>query len=176
MMKNKLLKAVIPGSYDPITNGHFELICRAAELFDEVTVLICINSEKKSLLNREAKQVLIKKAIEFSGKNNIKCDICDGLFAEYCNRNNIDVVVKGIRNSSDYSYESDLKVYNDKIFSEKYGKIPETVFLQSVNEWAFCSSTFVREMIKYNENIEKYVPDAGLLIKLLNDREEINKK
>lgn len=178
MPESKISKAVIPGSYNPITNGHIELIRRAAELFDEVTVLICINSEKKEVLDCEKKQLLVKDAIESDSKlqGKVKYDIWEGLFADYCMKHDINIVVKGIRNAADYIYESNLKIYNDKIFSEKHGKIPETIFLQSSAEWAFCSSTFVREMMKYNENIDKYVPNAKLLLSFIDSRDDMKEK
>ena len=163
-MKNK--RAVIPGSYDPITLGHLELIKRASKFFDEVIVLVCVNSAKSGFVSAEDRRILAEDAVK--DLENVKVDSCDGLFADYCHENNVDVVVKGIRNSVDYSYEAELKAYNDRIFEDKYGYFPETFFIQSSDEFAHASSTFVRELIKYNVDVKKYVPNAELLLKLIN--------
>ena len=162
----KIKRAVIPGSYDPITNGHLDLIKRAAEFFDEVTVLICINSSKRVFVDAEVRKILAEDAVKDLG--NVKVDCCGGLFADYCYENGINVIVKGIRNSADYSYETELKAYNDRIFADKYGNAPETFFMQADDAYLHASSTFVREMLKYNESVEKYVPNADLLLKYIN--------
>lgn len=159
----KIKRAVIPGSYDPITKGHLELIKRTASFFDEVIVLICVNSSKRGFVAPEVRKLLAEDATEdFS---NVKVDCCGGLFADYCHENAVNVIVKGIRNVADYSYETELKAYNDRIFFDKYGYIPETFFIQSSDEYMHASSTFVRELLKYNEDITKYVPNADLLLK-----------
>lgn len=164
-MRNKTL-AVIPGSYDPITNGHLDIIRRASSMYDEVIVLLCVNSSKRGFVDVEARKQLCDDAVK--NINNVKVDVCGGLFADYCHNNNIGIVVKGIRNITDFNYETELKQYNDKIFAEKYGYTPETVFIISAPELSFCSSTFIREMLKYNESVDKYVPNAQLLLSLIN--------
>lgn len=158
--------AVIPGSYDPITVGHLDIIKRSSALFKEVIVLICVNSSKRGFLDTQTRKLLAEDAI--SGLNNVRVECCDYLFADYCHENNVSVVVKGIRNHLDYTYEAELKNYNDRIFLDKFGKVPETLFLSAAHSLCYCSSTFVREMIKYNENISKYVPNADLLLKHIN--------
>lgn len=165
-MKDNKTSAVIPGSYDPITCGHLDLIIRASKLFDEVTVLICVNSSKRGFVDAETRKILCEDAV--CDIPNVKVDVCGGLFADYCHNNGINVVVKGIRNLADFSYETELKQYNDCIFSDKYGYIPETVFLPSSSEFSHCSSTFIREMLKYNENVDKYVPNSKLLLNYIN--------
>ncbi len=162
----KIKKAVIPGSYDPITLGHLDLIKRSAEYFDEVTVLICVNSSKRGFVDPQVRKLLAEDAV--SSLKNVKVDCCGGLFADYCHENGINVVVKGIRNTADYSYEAELKAYNDRIFLDKHGRAPETFFIQSADEYMHASSTFVREMLKYNEDVKKYVPNAELLLKYIN--------
>jgi len=165
-VKNKKTNAVIPGSYDPITNGHLDLIIRASKLFDEVTVLICVNSSKRGFVDVEIRKILCEDAVK--DLSNVKVDVCGGLFADYCHNNGINAVIKGIRNLTDYSYESELKQYNDCIFKDKYEDVPETIFIPSSAEFSHCSSTFVREMLKYNEDVTKYVPNAKLLLNYIN--------
>lgn len=166
LVKNKKTIAVIPGSYDPITYGHLDLIIRASKLFDEVTVLICVNSSKRGFVDVETRKLLCEDAVK--ELTNVKVDVCGGLFADYCHNNGINVVIKGIRNLTDYSYETELKQYNDRIFSDKYEDVPETIFLPSSSEFSYCSSTFIREMLKYNEDVEKYVPNSKLLLNYIN--------
>ncbi len=166
MRKNEKTIAVIPGSYDPITNGHLDIIERASLMFDEVIVLLCVNSAKRGFVDVSVRKTLCEDAV--TTLDNVRVDVCGGLFADYCHENGVNIVVKGIRNLTDYSYETELKQYNDHIFAEKYGHVPETVFLPSSQELSFCSSTFVREMLKYNESVEKYVPNSDLLLKLIN--------
>ena len=162
----KIKRAVIPGSYDPITLGHLDLIKRSAVFFDEVTVLICVNSSKRGFVDPQIRKILAEDAV--CDLKNVKVDCCGGLFADYCHENGINVIVKGIRNSADYSYESELKAYNDRIFLDKYGVAPETFFIQSADEYMHASSTFVREMLKYNEDVKKYVPNSDLLLKYIS--------
>jgi pantetheine-phosphate adenylyltransferase len=165
-MKTDLLRAVIPGSYDPITLGHVDLIRRTAQIFDDVIVLICINSSKRGLVSPEVRKLLAEDGV--SEMKNVRVDCCGGLFADYCNDNSIDVIVKGVRNFADYAYETELKAYNDRIFSDKFKKVPETIFMPSNEKLSYCSSTFVREMLKYNEDVTNYVPNAELLLRYVN--------
>lgn len=158
--------AIIPGSYDPITIGHIDLIKRTADLFDKVTVLICVNSSKRDFIDAETRKMLAEDAL--SSVKNVTVDVCGGLFADYCYKNKVNVIVKGVRNPTDYSYENELKTYNDRIFADKYGVIPETLFIPAKHELAYCSSTFVREMLKYNESVDKYVPNAELLLRYIS--------
>ncbi len=163
-MKPKV--AVIPGSYDPITKGHLDLIERTSKMFDEVIVLICVNSSKRGFVDADTRKILAEDAV--SHLSGVNVDVCGGLFADYCHEHNVSAVVKGIRNLSDYAYETELKAYNDRIFSDKYGKSPETFFLPADDKYLHCSSTFVREMLKYNEGVEKYVPNADLLLQYVS--------
>ena len=157
--------AVIPGSYSPITVGHLDLIKRTSEMFDKVTVLICVNSSKRDFIDTETKKILAEDAVR--NLDNVHVDVCGGLFADYCHDNKVDIIVKGIRNNADYTYENELKTYNDRIFLDKYNKIPETLFMPANKEFGFCSSTFVREMLKYNESVKAYVPDEELLLRYI---------
>lgn len=161
-----MIKAVIPGSYDPITVGHIDLIERASKLCDELIVLVCSNSSKCSFVGVEDRISLAKSAT--SHLNNVKVVSYDGLFAEYCNDNGISLIIKGIRNAIDFSYESELKAYNDKIFADNFRNIPETIFLPANPSLSYCSSTFVREMIKHNVAIDNYVPDSKTLLQIIN--------
>lgn len=162
--------AVIPGSFDPITNGHRELIRRAAELFDRVTVLICVNSAKKGILSPEARETLVKEAIKpFSS---VTAQRYEGIFADYCHESGISVVVKGVRDMNDFAYEQSLLRMNEAIFSAKGYPCPETVFIPSDPRYSYCSSTFVREMLLYGEDCSAHVPNAALLERLYREEKK----
>lgn len=163
-----MIKAVIPGSYDPITVGHVDLIQRASLLCDELTVLISPNSSKVSFFDAESRITLAKSAT--SHLKNVRVMSYDGLFAEFCENNNISLIIKGIRNNIDFSYESELKMYNDKIFEDNFAHLPETIFLPAKSSLSYCSSTFVREMLRHGVNVDNYVPDSKLLLSLIKNK------
>ena len=143
-------RALITGSFDPPTKGHLDLIMRAAGLFDEVVVCICINSEKKYMFDLETRKCML----ETMCKNlpAVRIDFYDGLVASYARDNGIDVIVKGARNGSDFEYEAGLAAVN-------FGLYPvETFILVSKPEYSHFSSTVAREMIRYSGNVEDYLP------------------
>lgn len=172
--KNPAVKAVIPGSYNPITNGHLDLIRRAAALFSEVTVLICVNSSKNVLLSADDRLALARDAVK--ALENVTVDVSDGLFADYCTAHGIGAVVKGVRSETDYRYETDLVGYNRAIFADNGSTPPETVFLPASADFAYCSSTFVREMLHYHHPVDAHVPNAALLEQLLCGRAQKEKE
>ena len=160
---------VVSGSFDPITDGHVDLIRRSARLFETVRVVICVNSGKKELLSPEDRLLLVRDAVRTIP--NVQADICEGLFADYCHENGVAVTVKGIRNAADFTYEMSLSKMNEAIFLAKGYSCPETVFLPSEPKLEYCSSTFVREMLRYHEDVTPHVPNAALLLSLLNKEE-----
>lgn len=157
-------RVVFSGSFDPITNGHVELIRRASEIFGSLCVVICVNSAKKGLLTPENRKALIEDAI--ADLPNVTVDICDGLFVDYCWENRVNVTVKGVRSVADYEYERSLCRMNEAIFAAKGYRAPETVLLQASAQYEYCSSTFVREMLRYGEDCSRHVPNAPLLLSL----------
>lgn len=146
-------KAVIPGSFDPITNGHLDVICRAARMFDEVTVLVMLNSEKKYMFGASRVEMVRAACAEIP---NVRVEESGGLLCDYVAENRIDVIVKGVRNCKDFEYEKDLAQINCKIGG------CETFFIPARPELEFCSSTFVREMVRYGRDICDYVPKKCL--------------
>lgn len=154
-------KAIIPGSFDPITLGHLDIIKRAAELFDEVIVLVTNNSSKKTLFNIEQRVALVRDAV--CGISNVRADCDNGLLVDYIASNKIDVQIKGVRGESDFSYESELFGIYNKISENKYNGFCETLFMPTKPEFAHVSSTFVREMLKYGEDCSYLVPNYALL-------------
>lgn len=143
-------RAVIPGSFDPITKGHTDLIERAAALFDEVVVAIFDHPEKKSFFSLEERVAFIKEACKKYG--NVKTDCFCGLLIDYVREKDIDVIVRGVRNVRDFDYEYELA----QIYS-KTGNA-EMVLLPSRGENAHVSSSMVRELIKYGRDPSEFLP------------------
>ncbi len=145
------MKALIPGSFDPITAGHAALIKRAAALFDEVIVCAFENCEKKSMFTSEQKLDMMKLVCDkIPGAH---ADINSGFLMDYAAQNGIGVIVKGARNASDFEYEHWLAAINRAV-----DKSIETVILPSEAATDFISSTVVRERIKYGKSVSDLVP------------------
>lgn len=145
-------RAIYPGSFDPVTLGHLNIIKRAAAIFDELIVLVCINSSKNSgMFNPEERVELIRKVTE--SIPNVKVDCCSELVADYAKRHRAKVLVKGLRAVSDYESEIQLAMVNAKLYSKL-----DTVFLHSSPKYAYLSSTVVKEMARYGADLTDFVP------------------
>ena len=144
-------KCVYPGSLDPITNGHLDVIIRASKIFDEVIVLIGNNITKKGLFTTLEKIEMIKMVTK--DYPNIKVESFSGLIVDYCKDNNINVIIRGIRNYSDYEGEYDLYQHNYDINPNI-----ETLLMMPKPENISISSSSIKEFLKFNCDISKYVP------------------
>lgn len=144
-------KAVIPGSFDPLTNGHLDIIKRAALIFDEVIVLICQNPNKKTMFTLNERVEMAK--IIFKDSPSIVVDSTSGLVVQYAKENKANYIVKGLRDSEDYRYERDLEMNNKFIVPEV-----ETVFLFSKKENISTRSSSIKEFVKYGVDISNFVP------------------
>ena len=144
--------AVYPGSFDPITLGHMDIIRRAASCFDKVLVCVMVNCDKKQpMFSREKRLELIRKSVaEFS---NVEVELWDGLLADYAAKRNASILVKGVRNMTDFDLEMQMARINKGILPTL-----ETVFLPASAEYEHFSSTMAREMIRYGQPLEQYVP------------------
>lgn len=158
-------KAILPGSYDPITNGHLDIIKRASEIFDNIIILIANNSEKKYMLSPENRILLVKDAVKFIP--NACVDYTDGMLVDYVANHSFPVIVKGIRNENDFLYEKNMAEFNTKFSLEKYGFRTDTIFLISDLESAGISSTKVRDLIANGDNYSDIVPNHELLASLV---------
>ena len=145
-------KALVPGSSDPITLGHIAIIESAARLFDSVTVCVMVNEEKKYMFSLKERAELIEKAV--SHLENVKVDTWSGWLFEYAEKNGIDVIVKGVRDTIDFEYEYGLYSINREIGGY------DTLFVPANPDYKFISSTFVRDMIKYGRDVKPYVPNG----------------
>ncbi len=149
--------AVFPGSFDPITTGHFDLVQRAIPLFDEIVVAIGVNSQKKYLFSLEQRQAWLKQV--FEPFPSVRVDTFDGLTAHFCNEIGARYLLRGLRNASDFDYEKTISQLNNIV-----GQGIETVFLISQPAYSHISSTIVREIIKGGGDASPFLP-TGLELK-----------
>lgn len=146
--------AICPGSFDPITLGHVDIICRAAEIFDEVVVCVMHNAAKKSpMFTLDEKLSMARRAVE--GHPNVRVDSYDGLLTEYVRRFDKPVIVKGLRAASDFDYEFQMNMINKRL-----NPTVETMFLTASERYTFLSSSIVREVAQYGAELKGLVPDA----------------
>ena len=145
--------AICPGSFDPITLGHLNIIRRTSRIFDRVVVCVMYNSSKTSpMFTVEERLDMVKRVV--AKYPNVTVDSSDGLLAEYARQFKGAVVVKGLRAASDFEYEFQMNLINKKINPEM-----ETMFLTSSGKYTFLSSSVVREMARYDGDMKGLVPD-----------------
>lgn len=147
--------AVCPGSFDPITNGHKDIIIRASKLFDKVIVLVSVNPVKQSSFTVEERVEMIRTVMQ--GHDNIEIDTSDGLLADYIRKKNAVAIVKGLRAVSDFEYEFQMALANRKLYSNA-----ETVFLTTSAENMYLSSSVVKQIASFGGDISGFVPDCIL--------------
>ncbi len=149
-------KAVFPGSFDPFTSGHEDIVLRALPLFDEIIVAVGQNSQKTYLFDLERRMEWIRKV--FAGEPRVRVDYFEGLTAHYCNEVGARYLVRGLRNASDFDYEKTISQLNSIV-----GKELETVFLISQPQFSHISSTIVREIIRWGGDASPFLPAAVML-------------
>lgn len=147
--------AVCPGSFDPITFGHLDIIKRASMLFDRVIVLISVNSAKVPSFTLNERMMMISRNTE--GLDNVVIDILDGLLAEYVRNVGATAIVKGLRAVSDFEYEFQMALANKKLYTGA-----ETVFLTASSENMYLSSSVVKQIAQYGGDISSFVPENVL--------------
>ena len=149
------MKALISGTFDPVTVGHVDLIRRAAALFDEVYAVVFDNTEKTTLFSSDERLAYLAAACR--DIPNVKVDVSSGLLAAYTEAHGIGVIVRGIRDSSDAAYEISLAAINRGLHNA-----PETIFLPADPALSHISSTFARNLIRYGEPLDGVLPDPVL--------------
>ena len=144
-------KAIYPGSFDPFTNGHLDIVKKAAVLFDEVYILIGINSSKKRNYPHMDMKIAIEETLESMGIEN--CFVCvhEGLVAEFARVNGIQYMIRGLRNNMDYNYEENIAEVNKLIN-------PDMEYIYFRAEKVGVSSSMVKELLLYDLDVSKYVP------------------
>jgi pantetheine-phosphate adenylyltransferase len=143
--------AVVPGSFDPITYGHLDIITRAAKVFDEIYISVLNNSSKSPLFTVEERMELIKQVTK--DIPNVKVDTFHGLLVEYAASVNANTIVRGLRAVSDFEYEMQLTSMNRLLNKEI-----ETFYMMTNNQYSFLSSSIVKEVAQYHGEISKLVP------------------
>jgi len=143
--------AVYPGSFDPITNGHLDIVRRAAQMFDRVIVAVAIDTEKKPLLSVDERRQLVTGAVK--GLRNVSVDAFKGLLIQYARRKRATAVVRGLRAVSDFEFEFQLALMNRKLDPGI-----ETIFLMTKDEYTFISSRLVKEIGELGGNVSDFVP------------------
>jgi pantetheine-phosphate adenylyltransferase len=152
--------AVIPGSFDPVTCGHFDIIERSASCFERVIVLVAVNSNKENTFTVEQRMGMLQAAIAAAGISNATVDsFSDGLLVDYVEQAGARVIIKGLRAVSDFEYEFQMALLNRHLRP----KI-ETVFMTTRAEFSFLSSSIVREIARLGGEIGGLVPDAVIPI------------
>ncbi len=155
------MRAVYPGSFDPVTNGHLDIIRRAAALVDELVVAVLINTAKNPLFTLEERLELLRQVTE--DIPNVRVDSFSGLLINYMKEQDIPLIVKGLRAISDFEAEFQMALMNRKLNSGA-----ETIFLMTANENSYLSSSLVKEIYRLGGSVESLVPPA--VNQLLKDK------
>jgi pantetheine-phosphate adenylyltransferase len=144
-------RAIYPGSFDPITNGHLDIIERSARLFDEVIVAVLLNIDKEPMFSAAERMDMIRSVISW---DNVKVDSFEGLLVDYATRKNAQVIIRGIRAVSDYEYELQMALMNRRLEPRI-----ETVFMMSGEAYSYLSSRLTKEVFKLGGSIGGLVPE-----------------
>lgn len=144
-------RAVCPGSFDPVTNGHIDVIARAADLFDEVIVAVGVNKSKNRLFSPEERMDMLAEACR--GLANVRVDGFTGLLTSYCQERDVRAIVKGLRAVSDFEYELQMAQMNSSLAEV------ETVFVPTSPEYSFLASSLVKEVAMFGGDVSGLVPD-----------------
>ena len=143
--------ALYPGSFDPVTYGHMDLIDRARQLFDEVRVAVAINNEKKPLFSVEERTKLLKQAI--GSKNGVTVDSFKGLMVGYARAHKIRIIIRGLRATSDFDYEFQIALTNRQLAPDV-----ETMFMMPSEKHFYLSSKLIKEISRFGGDVSKFVP------------------
>lgn len=144
--------AVYPGSFDPLTNGHVDIITRGARLFDRIIVAILINEQKKPLFSMEERVEIAREV--FRDVPNVEVDTFDGLLVDYVAKRDAQVIVRGLRAISDFEFEFQMALMNQRL----NGKI-ETIFMMPAEQYTYTSSRLIKEIFRLGGRIHGLVPD-----------------
>ena len=146
-----MIKAVYPGSFDPLSNGHLDIINRAAKILDELHIIVSINKSKKNTFTIEERVNMIKLVTKHLP--NVYVSSYEGLVVNYCKENGIKILIRGLRNYQDYEAEFSLYQFNLDIDSNV-----ETMLMMPTNKHIFVSSSAIKELVSFDADISNYVP------------------
>ena len=157
--------AVCPGSFDPVTYGHLDIVHRAAALFDKVIILVVTNPDKRCAFTAEERCDMIRRVV--ASVPNVEVDSCGRLLADYCRERGAAAIVKGLRAVSDFEYEFQMSLTNRKLAPGI-----STIFLMPNEKYTYLNSSLVRELSRFNGDIKDFVP-AIVRKKLLEKRNNL---
>lgn len=143
--------AMYPGSFDPITNGHVDVIERAAQLFHTISVVVAVNSKKTPLFDESARLEMARASLVHLP--NVTVVVHDGLIVEYARTHSVDVIVRGLRAVSDFEYEFQIALMNRKLEPSL-----STIFLMPHEQYTYLNSSIIRELGRYGQDISSFVP------------------
>tara|TARA_Y100001970_G_scaffold290551_2_gene424675 strand:- start:2012 stop:2488 length:477 start_codon:yes stop_codon:yes gene_type:complete len=144
-------KALYPGSFDPITYGHLDIIKRASEIFDELTIAIVDNPDKSPLFSIEERKELIVNVIK---ADNVRIDSFKGLLVQYATDNAFQTIIRGLRAVSDFDYEFQMSLTNRRL-----GENIDTIFFMTDEKYSYLSSSIVKQVCRYGGDISSFVPE-----------------
>ncbi|HET9900826.1 MAG TPA: pantetheine-phosphate adenylyltransferase [Actinomycetes bacterium] len=159
-----MIRVVCPGSFDPVTNGHLDIIGRASALYDEVVVAVLINKSKKSLFDVDERIEMLQE--ETAQYGNVTVEAFHGLLVDFCRERNIPAIVKGLRAVSDFDYELQMAQMNHSLAGV------ETLFVATNPEYSFLSSSLVKEVATFGGDVSQLLPEKVLrrLVERLSQR------
>lgn len=146
------MKVIYPGSFDPLTYGHIDIIKRLNDMFDKVVVAILINEEKKSLFTLDEREEMIREVIKENNLNHVKIKSFDGLLVNFAKEENCKIIARGLRLVADYEYEKNIARINASLFEGL-----ETIFLLANSNYSFISSSGVKEVASFKGDISPFV-------------------
>jgi pantetheine-phosphate adenylyltransferase len=146
-------KALYAGTFDPFTNGHLDIAKRAIQLFDELTIVVAVNSAKEPFLDLETRKNLLKEV--FKDEPSVKVDSWEGLIVDYAKNHKIQTIVRGLRPIGDFESEFQMATMNEKLNPEV-----ETVFLMTGKNLYYISSSLVKEVYTHGRSLEEFIPKA----------------
>lgn len=147
------MDVIYPGSFDPVTNGHIDIIKRCSNKFDRVIVAVLNNNSKKGFFTIEERIELLRETTK--DLSNVEIDSFSGLLVDYANMRDINIIVKGLRMVSDFESEMQMALANNKLYSEL-----ETLFMVSNTRYSYLSSSLVRELATFGGEVSCFVPEA----------------
>lgn len=151
-----MTRAIYPGSFDPVTFGHLDIIERSTKIVDELVVAVLINSAKKSLFSIDERVKMLSDLL--SGYENIRVESFGGLLVDFARENDASIIVRGLRAVTDFEYELQISQMNRTIYNEI-----DTIFLTTSLEYAYLSSSIVKEVASYGGDISHFVPESVAL-------------
>ena len=146
--------AVCPGSFDPVTHGHLDIVARAARLFDDVTVAVLVNQAKQSLFSVDERVSMLRE--ETAHLDGVRVETFEGLLVDFCRERGITAIVKGLRAVTDFDYELQMAQMNSRLAGV------ETVFVPTSPEWSFLASSLIKEVAAHGGDVSGLVPPAVL--------------